>query len=289
MNIQREIGDLVVDKKDKKISSFFKRLLSGIVLLALLSFVIYIGGDVLWFFSFVVSIIALFELYKVFKIEKNRLGILGYLLVSIYYIMISQFKVDGILFFIILMVLLLLIFYIFSFPLFSIKDVALTLFGIFYVAVLFSFIYLIRVQRGVYGKYLVWVIFISSWGCDTFAYCVGMLCGRHKLNNVLSPNKTIEGCIGGVIGSVVLGLIYTYVLLNNIVNNIEISLIRVGCACFICSIISQLGDLVASAIKREYKIKDYGDIIPGHGGILDRFDSVIFCAPVLYFLLNVYR
>ena len=277
------------DNKNKKLSSFIKRLVSGIVLLTVLAFVIYVGGDALWFSSFFVSIIALFELYKVFGIQKNRLGILGYVFVSIYYITVYQFKVNGILFFMILMILLLLILYIFSFPMFSIKDVSLTLFGIFYVAVLFSFIYLIRMQRGEYGKYLVWIVFISSWGCDTFAYCVGMLCGRHKLNNILSPNKTVEGCIGGVIGSVLIGLLYTYILLHNIVDNFEISLIRVGIICFVCAIISQLGDLVASAIKREYKIKDYGDIIPGHGGILDRFDSVIFCAPVLYFLLNVYK
>lgn len=159
-------------------------------------------------------------------------------------------------------------------------------FGIIYVAVTFSFIYLIR-TRNDYGRYFVWLIFISSWGSDTCAYCVGMLFGKNKLSPILSPNKTIEGAIGGVVGAALIGALYTYVMFFKINKNIQFSCIRVGVACAIGAIISMIGDLTASAIKRDYKVKDYGNIIPGHGGILDRFDSVIFAAPALYFILSI--
>ena len=159
-------------------------------------------------------------------------------------------------------------------------------FGIIYVAVTFSFIYLIR-NRGTYGQYFVWLIFISSWGSDTCAYCTGILFGKHKLSPILSPNKTIEGAIGGIIGAGILGAIYTFIIFGKINDDISFSMIRVAVACSIGAIISIIGDLTASAIKRDFNVKDYGNIIPGHGGILDRFDSVIFTAPALYFILSI--
>ena len=165
-------------------------------------------------------------------------------------------------------------------------QVALIFLGIIYVAITFSFIYLIR-EKNEYGRYIIWLVFISSWGSDTFAYCVGMLFGKHKFLPVLSPNKTIEGVIGGIIGAAVLGAIYNYIFLNKFYNNISYSTIRIAIASAIGAVISMLGDLTASAIKRDYDVKDYGNIIPGHGGILDRFDSVIFTAPALFFLLSI--
>ena len=177
-------------------------------------------------------------------------------------------------------------FYVFSYPKFSIKQVSMIFFGIIYVAVTFSFIYLIR-TRSNYGIYFVWLIFIASWGSDTCAYCAGMLFGKHKLSPILSPNKTIEGAIGGIIGSILLGALYTYIMFYKINSNIQFSCIRVGLACGIGAIISMIGDLTASAIKRDFKVKDFGNVIPGHDGVLDRFDSVIFTAPALYFILSI--
>ena len=149
-------------------------------------------------------------------------------------------------------------------------------------------LYLIR-NNEVYGKYIVWLIFISSWGSDTFAYLTGMLFGKHKLVPNLSPKKTVEGAIGGIIGSMLLGAIYTYIVFNKLTDDIYMSSVRVSIGCGVGSIISMIGDLTASGIKRNYDVKDYGNIIPGHGGILDRFDSVIFTAPALYFILNLFR
>lgn len=130
-----------------------------------------------------------------------------------------------------------------------------------------------------------WLIFLSSWGCDTCAYCSGMLLGKHKLAPVLSPKKSIEGAIGGTLGSAILGLIYAWIF-GSRMHGIEEPVIACTAACAIAAVISQIGDLAASAIKRNHKVKDYGHIIPGHGGILDRFDSMIFTAPAIYFVLT---
>ncbi len=132
---------------------------------------------------------------------------------------------------------------------------------------------------------MVWLIFLSSWGCDTCAYCVGMLFGKHKMAPVLSPKKSVEGGVGGVVGAFLLGLIYS-ICANHFVGA-EVSVFFCALICGIGGAISQIGDLSASAIKRNYEIKDYGTLIPGHGGILDRFDSVIFTAPIIYYLALV--
>lgn len=269
-----------------RVSSFIKRLISGVILLAALFFILYTGGNLLFFVCATLSICGLIELFQVFKLANSRIAYIGYLLTIFYYIMIIYYRSTGILLFLIVLLLLLLTFYVFSYPKFSIKQVSMIFFGIIYVAVTFSFIYLIR-TRSNYGIYFVWLIFISSWGSDTFAYCVGMLFGRHKLSPILSPNKTIEGAFGGILGSILLGSLYTYIMFYKINSSIQFSCLRVGFACGIGSIISMIGDLTASAIKRDYKVKDFGNVIPGHGGILDRFDSVIFTAPALYFILSI--
>ena len=124
--------------------------------------------------------------------------------------------------------------------------------------------------------------FLSSWGCDTCAYCVGMLIGKHKMAPVLSPKKSVEGGVGGVIGAALLGLLYAFAM--NHWGNAGLDPVFCAITCGVGGIISQIGDLAASAIKRNYEIKDYGKLIPGHGGILDRFDSVIFTAPVIFIL-----
>ena len=150
-------------------------------------------------------------------------------------------------------------------------------FGVVYVAVMLSFILLTRNLPD--GKFIVWLTFLCSWGCDTCAYCVGMLIGKHKMAPVLSPKKSVEGGIGGVVGAGLLGVIYAAA--------IQGPMVEYAVICGIGALISMVGDLAASAIKRNQGIKDYGKLIPGHGGILDRFDSVIFTAPVIYYLAKI--
>ena len=153
-------------------------------------------------------------------------------------------------------------------------------FGVFYVAVMLSYIYMTRLLPG--GVFTVWLVFICSWGCDTCAYCVGMLIGKHKMAPVLSPKKSVEGGIGGIAGAALIGALYA--LAVNHWGNAGASVATFAIIGAVGGAISQIGDLAASAIKRYHNIKDYGKLIPGHGGILDRFDSVIFTAPIIYYL-----
>ena len=272
--------------EQNKFKSFPIRLFSGTVLLLGLIVLLLIGGDLLLLSSVTLSIIAVIEITRVLNLSKVLTFII-FPFTVFYYIIVVKYAREAILLFLISMILLLLLFYVFSYPKYSIKDIALTIFTIFYVPVMFSFVYLLREQRGQFGRYIVWLIFISSWGCDTFAYLTGLLFGKHKLLKQVSPHKTIEGSIGGILGSILLGIIYILTLNNFIKIDITMSLIRVSIACALGAIFSQIGDLTASAIKREYNIKDYGNLIPGHGGVLDRFDSVIFTAPIIYFIYHI--
>ena len=162
------------------------------------------------------------------------------------------------------------------------EDVAITGFGIVYILAFIIFIPLLYKCEN--GKFLIWYLAIAAWGTDTFAYAVGMKLGKHKLTPI-SPKKSVEGSIAGIIGAVILSIIYTYIL--NKVWNFEISYIAIVGIATILSVLGQIGDLAASSVKRFTGIKDFGKIIPGHGGMLDRIDSILLIAPFAYFLLNL--
>ena len=166
----------------------------------------------------------------------------------------------------------------------SIIDIMITLFGIFYVVLFIMFIPLLA--GAVNGKILIWYAFLAAWGSDTFAYIAGctLKLGKHKFSKI-SPKKSIEGCIAGLMGGVVLSLIYT--LCMDKFAGFEISYIKVLIVSAILSIVGQFGDFAASSIKRFVEIKDYSNLIPGHGGLLDRIDSLIFIAPFAYILLII--
>ena len=157
------------------------------------------------------------------------------------------------------------------------KDISYTLFGIIYIITCISFIAKIRGMEN--GRYLVWFAIIAAWGTDTFAYIIGKRFGKHKFSEV-SPKKSIEGCIAGIIGAVIIVLIYTYAI--NSINNFNYSYMQITIFTIILSIIGQIGDFAASSIKRYVDVKDYSNLIPGHGGMLDRIDSLMFLAPFAY-------
>ena len=175
--------------------------------------------------------------------------------------------------------------FVFNYAKFDTHQVMVTLFGVVYVAIMLSYMYQVRMLED--GFWLVWLIFIGSWISDTAAYCVGMLIGKHKLAPVVSPKKSIEGSVGGILGSAIVGAIYAVCIKNKLHMefNPVVAFAIIGAA---SSVISQIGDLAASAIKRKHDIKDYGTLIPGHGGVLDRFDSVIFTAPIVYYLATFF-
>lgn len=262
---------------------FRTRLLSGIVLVILAAIMLTAGQEVLLIGLYLISLVGLFEIYRVVNIEKSPLGWPGYGAVTIYYLLIylkgTFYQIPPILPLALLMVCLGI--FVFTFPKYQPNQVMMAFFGFFYVAVMLSFIYGIR-HISPEGIFLVWLIFLSSWGCDTCAYCVGMLVGKHKLAPILSPKKSIEGAIGGSLGAALLGAIFGFVLKEKL-PIMENPALHCAIICLVGSVIAQVGDLAASAIKRSFKVKDYGTLIPGHGGILDRFDSVIFVAPVIYY------
>lgn len=285
---------------------FRTRLLSGIVLIIVMLAVILAGGGIMAGALCAISIIAFLELTKATGVHTqdmkiNGLEMTGVILILLYYTglyvrvtfdncneteLYSLLIANIVLFFLVLM-----FFYVFSFPKFKAGQVMAVFFELIYAPVLLSFLYIIR-EGWQWGYLWVWLVFICSWGSDTCAYCVGVLFGKHKMTPKLSPKKSIEGAIGGVIGAALLFSLYNYLvgewlfpssgcvrLENNHVVNM--------CIGAVGALISMIGDLAASGIKRDYGIKDYGKLIPGHGGIMDRFDSVIIVAPFIYFVMMI--
>lgn len=164
----------------------------------------------------------------------------------------------------------------------SFKDIAYTFIGIFYVVFFIMFVAFIDGMPN--GKILIWYALIAAWGTDIFAYIIGKYFGKHKFSKV-SPKKSIEGCIGGTLAAVILMLVYTYIA--NTYWGMSYSYLQIGVIGVVLSLIGQIGDFSASSIKRYVDIKDFSNLIPGHGGMLDRIDSLIFLAPFAYALFTV--
>ncbi len=266
---------------------FLTRTISGIVLVALAFAVILPGGYYLAGACLFLSLVAYRELMKCCHLTKETkmitdLEIIGYLGILGYYAVMLFTKERMLLLGTIIVVLVLFMaLYVFTFPKHEAKDIMMAFFCVVYAPIMLTFIYLTRELE--FGKYAVWMIFISSWVCDTSAYCVGMLLGKHKLAPILSPKKSIEGAIGGIAGSAIVGGLFGYFVIAKDFPDKNITLIFVIISA-VGAVISQIGDLAASGIKRNQNIKDYGKLIPGHGGVMDRFDSVIFTAPMIYLL-----
>lgn len=276
---------------------FRTRLLSGIVLVAIQLLVLIVGGPLLLIVTGLISMIGLFEYYRALGLNKLPAASVGYAFTVIYYLYILSgdnckqlSRISGLkgsLFplLTVIMLIALLFFYVLSYPKYTYEQIAELFFGPVYVSVMLSFIYQTRIYT--HGKYLVWLIFLASWGCDTCAYCAGRLFGKHHMSPVLSPKKTVEGAVGGIAGVFLLNLIYMLVFRDHLSHlTTEDIVILSLCSC-LAGLISMIGDLAASAIKRNVEIKDFGRLIPGHGGILDRFDSVIITAPVIYYLITL--
>lgn len=259
---------------------FKTRLLSGIVLVAAALVLIITGGDVLLFSTLLISYIGMFELFRIFHVEKELPGIVGYLAATVFYCNLKWAFLPDLIVVVLGFLMALMFVYVFTYPKYKTEQMLAVFFGVFYVAVMLSYVYQTRMLTA--GAYIVWLIFLCSWGCDTCAYCVGVLIGKHKMAPKLSPKKSIEGGIGGLAGAALLGALYALAI--NKWGGASAGVVEYALICFVGGIISMIGDLAASAIKRNHEIKDYGKLIPGHGGILDRFDSVIFTAPVIYYL-----
>jgi phosphatidate cytidylyltransferase len=263
---------------------FWVRFRSSVILAVVTLFTVIMGGNLLFAVMGIISLIGLNELFKVLKVNNTIIGYIGYLACISYYAMVYFNLKDYYMMFFIAFLMLLMFAYVFTFPKYRSEQVCLAFFGLFYVAVMMSHIYQVRIHED--GLWLVWLIFIGAWGSDTCAYLVGIMIGKHKMSPKLSPKKSIEGGIGGIVGAALIGGIYGFVIRDHIVG-ISNPHLAFAIICGASSVIAQIGDLAASAIKRNYEIKDYGNLIPGHGGILDRFDSIIFTAPIVFYLSDI--
>lgn len=252
-----------------------KRFISAMIMLPLLILLIvrgiplYIGGAVL-------MIIGLHEFYSAFEnIDYRPIKVLGYAYaVFVFFANLYGLRSE-VYSFALFIVFIVSILYVLSQKI-NVMDLCLTFCGILYVCMCFNYI-ILTVNNINNGKIFVWLIFIIAFATDIFAYFVGRRYGKNKLIPKVSPKKTIEGSLGGIAASVIFSVIFGIAFNLPILVMIIVSLIG--------SIVAQLGDLIASSIKRYTGIKDFGKIIPGHGGVLDRFDSVLLVAPYVYLVL----
>lgn len=264
---------------------FITRLISGIVLLAIVILTGVLGGPVFWTLVTLISLFGIFEFYRMLSIEKSLLFYMGWGMCLVSDVLLFLGRAEAADALAVLTLLVFMAVYVITYPRFSAKEIFASYAGWVYAAVLLSFLYRIRIGEN--GLLLLWLVFIGTWGSDTCAYCAGRLFGKHKAFPELSPKKTVEGCIGGVAGTALITGIYA-VCINQWMDGVTVSVLPFVFIGMAASVISQIGDLAASAMKRNYGIKDYGNLIPGHGGILDRFDSIIFTAPLVYYLARIF-
>ncbi len=255
------------------------RVLSGLIMLPLLG-VVFLGGKVLLAACFIIGGAGIWEFFRSFETNGIKPSyFVAYLsLIALY--LINIFCPEETSFYMLwfFATILLSLLYLFKIKERQLIDAMVTLTGIFYV-IFFSYHVVLVEQIPNYGI-LVWLIFLTAFGTDSLAYFAGYAFGKHKLCPDISPKKTIEGSIGGTLGSILLCGIFGYF----VIPELFIHCLFIG---LLGGVVSQLGDLTASVFKRKLDIKDYGNLIPGHGGILDRFDSVLFTAPIIYYYITV--
>ena len=266
------------------------RVISSVIIGILLLVVLKSGGYILAAVLCAVSFVGFKELTSALGIAESKLMTVGYAGIILHYALMiyglttgnlrydligaSMFVLCGMAFI-----------YVIYYPAIPVQKVIEVFFAFIYSAVIISFIYLLRILP--HGSALVWVPF-DAWMCDMGAYLAGRWFGKHKLAPELSPKKTIEGAIGGALVAGVTGTVFGFLMAYVWKVYSPALILPLTFVGLVTGIISQFGDLFASGIKRDRGIKDYGSLIPGHGGIMDRFDSVIFVTPAVYVMVRFF-
>ena len=260
-----------------------QRVITGIALVILLIVILALGTPYVEIAVLLFSAIAVIELFNATKLSDNKMLLITSVLGTMGLVSVQCFSAQF--FNPVLYLYIVVLFAIYMINMKDIKfgDVAHTFFLTVYVAFMFAHIILVRNMED--GQLLIWLVLIGAFVTDTAALFGGKFFGRHKLCPKLSPKKTVEGSISGIIGSAAGTLIFCLIgmlFFDKEPNYPWALLVGIG-----ASVISQLGDLSASCIKRQFGIKDYGKLFPGHGGVMDRFDSLLFVAPFVYYVLHI--
>lgn len=267
------------------------RIISGAVMIAAVVGILAAGGYVAGCAIMLIAVGSYFELCRACGLleEKkivNGITIAGYVATILYYINMmwgcSEYATTINTIILLVVILWQLAVYVFTYPKYKSGQVMSGVFNLLYAPFMLSYLYLILKEFDK-GLYLVILVFIASSVSDMCAYFVGVSIGKHKLAPVVSPKKSIEGSIGGILGAAIVGFVFGLILNKNGIFGSE-ALWAFAVIGGVGSIISQIGDLAASAIKRDHGIKDYSHLIPGHGGLMDRLDSICVTAPIIYYL-----
>lgn len=279
-------------EKEKRAKTI-KRTITGVITLPVLAIILIFSNTIIMdIFTAIIACISMYEYFHCFKStnKANPSQYLGY----IYCILIAftHFVDERLLTSIIIAIIPVSLVVLFAELVLSkgkktVTDIAVTMLGICYIPLMLIYLSLVRdmeLDHGLNGKILIWFVLIASWGSDIFAYFIGRHFGKHKLTAV-SPNKTVEGAVAGVVGAILLGILFA--ILCNTIWGVGINYLLIGCIMAVLSIVGQIGDLAASSIKRYCDIKDFSELIPGHGGMLDRIDSIIFVLPFAFMLFSI--
>lgn len=260
------------------------RIISAVVGLVIFFAVMFMGEFALSVAVFLLSFIGIYEVLSAIGFGKNWVYLFIGLVTSSFFTFARDLQGIYILAYLLILLIFLIIFMLNRHEEYSSKDI----FSVYLLSVLISFAFsgILRIRSSYNGSVYVWLPFIAAWATDTFAYFTGRFLGKHKLIEKISPKKTVEGAIGGVFGAAIGFLIFAATMGNAL--NIEFNMTYVIILAVTSSVISQLGDLFASAIKRENGIKDFGNIMPGHGGVLDRFDSLILTVPYICIFIQIF-
>ena len=264
-----------------------KRLITTVIGLPLVILIVNHGGLPLLLLCAILSLVGLRELYRAFSKADKPIHIVGYISTVGYFAAVfvfgaGHFLLIALTLFIVCVQAVLVV----MFNRVQLEEIIVTVYGFMYVPFLLSFIVLVREHA--LGQYFVWLIFTSAFGCDTFAYITGVTMGRHKLKNTPSPKKSVEGIIGGVLGATFIGVLYGFLIVHFADPALTINFVLFAAVVSLFgAVFCIFGDMAASAIKRRTGIKDFGALLPGHGGVLDRADSVIIVAPVVYMAVSI--
>lgn len=254
------------------------RVISALVIIPLVLFVVYQGGP--WF-ALVVLLLAMLGAYEFFRLLFNQAihlqTVLGFAGVALILALVYLHFFDQ------LFHLAFLSFFLHSISALgggknrSLADSALAFWGVIYIGGLFSYLLLLRMAPG--GELYTFLLLIGVWSHDTLAYMVGVRWGTHKLAPAISPNKSVEGSLAGILGTMIIFFSWSILWPDHLtLSPGPALLLALGIAVF-----AQLGDLLESALKRHFSVKDSGSIMPGHGGVLDRCDSLMLAAPFVYY------